>query len=248
MMAMRDTLIKFGLRIGRLLPAILLVVVAGCAAPSAVKAPADEAMGGTVIDEIPKTLAILPFENNAVTDAERYEPLSRGLAAMLITDLQKSGTTVKIIEREKIQALLKEVALSQSGSVDKETAVRVGKMLGAQTIAFGSFMVLMDQVRIDVRIVKVETSEMLMAESITGSSGDFIALQQNLARQIGRSLRIALAPPSAVGGSDISAALYFSQGLDALDRGEKEAARQLFDKAVAMDPAYQGQVANVKGL
>jgi hypothetical protein len=103
-------------------------------------------------------------------------------------------------------------------------------------------------VRIDVRIVKVETSEMIMAESIAGGSNDFIGLQQNLARKIGRSLRIALTAPPAVGGSDISAALYFSQGLDALDRGEIEAARKLFAKAVALDPAYQNQVANVKGL
>ena len=138
--------------------------------------------------------------------------------------------------------------MRQSGSVDKETAVRVGRILGAQTIAFGSFMVLMDQVRIDLRIVKVETSEMLMAESIMGRSGDFIGLQQNLARQIGRSLRIALKPPAAAGGSDISAALYFSQGLDAVDRGDKEEARRLFDQAVALDRNYASQVANVKGL
>lgn len=226
-----------------------LVALAGCAAPPAPSGPQAAPDTGPVIDEIPKTLAILPFENNAVTDAERYEPLSRGLAAMLITDLQKSGSSMKIIEREKIQALLKEVALSQSGSVDKETAVKVGRILGAQTIAFGSFMVLMDQVRIDVRIVKTETSEMLMAESITGRSDAFIALQQTLAAKIARSLRVAIEPaPGAAGGSDISAALYFSQGLDALDRGDKDRARELFAKAVALDAAYERQVANVKGL
>ena len=221
--------------------------LAGCAAAPKPVPPGAPPEGGPVMDQVPKTLAILPFENNSVTDPERFEPLSRGLSAMLITDLQKSASKIQIIEREKIQALLKEVALSQSGSVDKETAVRVGKILGAQSIAFGSFMVLMDQVRIDVRIVKVETSEMLMAESIVGRSSDFITLQQNLARQIGRSLRIALQPPAAGAGSDISAALYFSQGLDALDRGDKDKARQLFAKATAMDPAYEKQVANVKG-
>ena len=234
----------------RLLGMVMLAatsVLAACVAPPVAHGP-QEATSGPVIDEIPKTLAILPFENNSVTDAARYEPLSRGLAAMLITDLQKSGTTVKIIEREKIQALLKEVALGQSGSVDKETAVRVGRILGAQTIAFGSFMVLMDQVRIDVRIVKVETSEMLMAESIVGRSNEFIGLQQDLARRIGRSLRITLQPPPAGAGSDIRAALYFSQGLDALDRGDKAEAHRLFDRAVALDSSYQKQVANVKGL
>ena len=229
--------------------AAAMLALAGCAPAAKFHTPEAAAEIGLLPDQVPRTLAILPFENNSVTQPEHFEPLSRGLSAMLITDLQKSGTSIRIIERERIQALLKEVALSQSGSVDKETAVRVGKILGAQSIAFGSFMVLMDQVRIDVRIVMVETSEMLMAESIVGSSDGFISSQQNLARRIGRSLRITLQPPQVVGkGSDISAALYFSQGLDALDRGDKEEARQLFAKAVAIDPAYATQVAHVKGL
>jgi TolB-like protein len=223
-------------------------MVTACASPPTARDP-EATVPLKRVDEIPKTLAILPFENNSVTDAERFEPLSRGLAAMLITDLQQSGTTVKIIERERIQALLKEIALGQSGVLDQETAVEVGRILGAQTIAFGSFMVLMDQVRIDVRIVKVETSEMLMADSITGRSGEFIGLQQDLARRIGRSLRIPLeAPAAGAGGGDIGAALYFSRGLDALDRGDKAEARRLFDQAVALDPGYRSQVANLKGL
>lgn len=227
-----------------------VVVLAGCvAAPAPSTSAPEPAPGpGPAIDEIPKTMAILPFENNSVTDPQRFEPLSRGLAAMLITDLQQSAGAMTIIEREKIQSLLKEVALSQSGSVDKATAVRVGRILGAQAIAFGSFMVLMDQVRIDVRIVKVETSEMLMAESIVGRSDAFIELQKNLARKIAASLRLAMAPETGAGGaSDISAALYFSKGLDAVDRGDKDEARRLFAKAVEMDPAYRQQVANVKG-
>ncbi len=51
-----------------------------------------------------KTLAILPFENNSVTDTAMYAPLAKGLSAMLITDLNTGGSTLKIIERGKIQA------------------------------------------------------------------------------------------------------------------------------------------------
>ncbi|MBI9083817.1 MAG: hypothetical protein JEZ11_09480 [Desulfobacterales bacterium] len=200
-----------------------------------------------VVGDVPKTLAILPFENNSVTEPERFAPLTKGLAAMLTTDLKNSGTALKLIEREKIQALLKEVALSQSGSVDQSTAVQVGRILGAQAIAFGSFMVLGTDVRLDLRIIKVETSELIMAESITGSSDGFIDLERKLAGKIAGSLRIALQPVTAGSGSDINAALYFSQGLEALDRGDKAEAERLFAKSVAADPAYQGQVDNVKG-
>ena len=202
----------------------------------------------TVIDVAPKTLAILPFENNSVTEPEKYAPLGKGLSAMLITDLKKSGTSLKLIERSKIQALLKEIALSQSGSVDQSTAIKAGKILGAQSIAFGSFMVLGKEVRIDTRIVNVETSELLMAESTAGGSNNFIGLERDLAQKIASSLKIALQPPTAKTKSDINAALYFSQGLEALDSGDKTEAKRLFDKCIQLDPAYKDQVANLPGL
>jgi len=201
-----------------------------------------------VVNQVPKTMAVLPFENNSVTDPDRHAPLSKGLSAMLITDLKNSSTSLQLIERDKIQALLKEIALSQSGSVDQSTAVRAGKILGAQSIVFGSFMVLGNQVRMDVRIIKVETSEVVMAESIAGDSGGIINLAMELAGKIARSMKVTFNPPSVKSEGDINAALYFSKGLDALDRGDKKDARRLFSKCIELDSAYKTQVDNVKGL
>ena len=195
----------------------------------------------------PTTLAILPFENNSITDVDKYAPLGKGLAAMLITDLKKTGTSLKLIERSKIQAIIKEIALGQTGSVDKSTAMKAGKILGAQSIAFGSFMVLGKDVRIDTRIVNVETSELIMAEGLSGSANNFIKLEQEVARKIAGSLKIALKPPAGKSKSDINAAVFFSQGLDALDRGDTAEAKRLFDKCLKLDPAYKDQVTEAGG-
>ena len=193
-------------------------------------------------DPLPKTLAILPFENNSVTDPDRYAPLSKGLAAMLITDLDKVGSMLTLVERTKINALLKEIALSQTGSVDQATAVEVGKILGAQTIAFGSFMVLGRDVRIDVRIIKVETSELIISEAITGKSNRFMQLESKLVVKIADALRVAFKPQKTASKSDIQAALYFSKGLEALDRGDGKSAHSLFVKSIKLDPAFRSQV------
>jgi len=131
-----------------------------------------------------QTLAIFPFENNSVTDPGPYEPLCNGLSAMLITDLKNAGTRLKVVERDKIKAVLKEIALGQSGAVDQATAIQAGKILGAQTIAFGSFMVLEGQVRIDVRIIYVETSEMILGDYVMGSRKKFMKLERQLAKKI----------------------------------------------------------------
>lgn len=195
----------------------------------------------------PQTLAIFPFENNSVTDSRRYDPLSKGLAAMLITDLSRQKSALTLVERDKISALLEEIALGQSGVVDQATAMQAGRILGAQAIAFGSFMVLSDQVRIDLRIVNVETSELILADSILGSSAAFIELEGRLAGKIAHSLQVAFRPQVTASTGSMDAALYFSQGVDAFDRGDRDEANRLFAKSIALDPAYLHQVEHVKG-
>ncbi|RPJ13715.1 MAG: hypothetical protein EHM30_11240, partial [Desulfobacteraceae bacterium] len=89
----------------------IIILFAGCAGvPKGDIKVKEEPV--TFVDQAPKTMAVLPFENNSVTDPDRYAPLSKGLSAMLITDLKNSSTSLQLIEREKIQALLKEIAMS----------------------------------------------------------------------------------------------------------------------------------------
>ena len=192
------------------------------------------------------TLAILPFENNSITDPEKYGPLSNGLAAMLITDLNKNKSVLKVIERNKIKAILKEIAFGQTGGVDQSTAIEAGKILGAQSIGFGAFTIMGEMIRIDMRIIKVESSELVMAESISGATNNFMALEMDLAAKIAKALKTELNGASGNSQSSLDAALYFAQGIDALDTGQKQKAETLFNKAIQLDPKYSIQVQQVR--
>jgi len=226
----------------------LFIIFAGCAGSQNAAQRSEKRPATLSMDQPPQTLAILPFENNSVTDSNRFAPLSKGLPAMIITDLNKNGAGLKLIERDKIQALLKEIAFGQTGGVDETKAVQVGKILGAQAIALGAFMVLGEKMRIDVRIIKVETSELILAESIVGESDDFMRLEQVLTGKIAESLKVSLRPRETMSKSGIDAALYFSKGLNALDRGDRAEAIRLFSKCVELDPAYKVQIENIKSL
>lgn len=226
---------------------LIIVLLAALEGPGA-QIFAQERTPAGMYSRQPKTLAILPFENNSVTDPEYYDPLTNGLSAMLITDLSSQVSTLKLIERDKIQALLKEIAISQSGAIDQSTAIRAGKILGAQATTFGSFMVLGKQVRIDARIVKVETSEVLMAESILGQSDNFIHLEQELAAKIAKSLNSTFKAQTATSASGINAALYFSNGLAAYDNGDIAKAERLFEKSIELDASFKGQVESITGI
>ena len=61
----------------------------------------------------------------------------KGLAAMVITDLSKIKS-LKVIERLRLQALLEEMNLGQTGIVDEKTAPRVGRLVGAENLVVGN--------------------------------------------------------------------------------------------------------------
>jgi TolB-like protein len=212
----------------------IVMVITGCVETKTRKSQTLKTEGRRV----PSTLAIFPFENNSVTEPAKYEPLKKGLSAMLITDLIQKQSSLKIIERDKIESILKEISLSQSGSVDEATAIQAGRLLGAQSIAFGSFIVMGSNVRIDSRIINVETSELIMAESIMGSSSDFMNLERGLAEKIADSLDVSLKAEKTT-ESSIEAAVYFSKGIEAHDRGDRVEAKKMFEEKY---PSYPGDV------
>lgn len=197
--------------------------------------------------ELPSPLAIFPFENNAVTRNEEFEPLTGGLAAMLITDLRHAATHLRIIERNRMKELLQEIDMTQSGYVDQSTALRIGKLLGAKSIAFGSFVVLGEQVRIDARVVNVETSETIFAESISGTSDQFLQLEKKLAGKIAGAFQERMTlPHTSAFSNTMNAALAFSRGLEALDRGDEKEAESYFQKSIELEPDFAKQVDSVR--
>ncbi len=114
-----------------------------------------------------KTIAISYFDNTS--GDVKYNALSKGIADMLITDLSKIKG-VSIVEREKLEKLVQEIKLEQSKYFDAATAQKLGKGLGAQNILTGSFYLLDNTLRIDARLIDVQTGGIILAEQVTTSS------------------------------------------------------------------------------
>ena len=99
-----------------------------------------------------KTVAISYFDNTS--GLEQYNPLSKGLADMLITDLS-NVKSIQIVEREKLESLLKEIDLGKGKFIDPNTAQKLGKGLGADIILTGAFLSMNPDMRIDARLIEV---------------------------------------------------------------------------------------------
>src|SRR2546423_10783920 len=77
-------------------------------------------------------IAVLYFDNNSIgKDRADFDGVGKGIADMLITDMA-NNPSVKIVDRSQIQSLLTEQNLTKSKTIDPQTAVRLGKIIGAQ--------------------------------------------------------------------------------------------------------------------
>jgi TolB-like protein len=128
------------------------------------------------------TIGVLYFDY-AGKNAE-LAPLSKGLAQMLISDLA-AVDTVRVVERERLQAVLDEQKLGESwkkaGKIDGRTAARIGKLLGARYLVLGTYFDAMGAFRADARLVDVETGQIVKSIGANGKAEDFMGLEQMLA-------------------------------------------------------------------
>jgi TolB-like protein len=189
----------------------------------------------------PRTVAISYFDNN--TGKAEYDPLAKGLADMLITDLGQVQA-LRIVEREKLNQVLAELKLSRSKFVDPKTAQRLGKGLAAQFILSGGYTLAGDTIRIDARVFNVETGAVLTSERVEGKKDEFFALEKEIADVLIAALEVKLASGEksklrANATQSFDAWSSYAAGLDAQDRGDAAAARAAYAKALAADPNYR---------
>jgi curli biogenesis system outer membrane secretion channel CsgG len=93
------------------------------------------------------------------------------LATVVIETLKESGA-FQVVERERLILVLEELNLSSSSLVDESTRLRVGRIAGARFMVFGSYFVLVDKMRMDLRLVEVETGRIVKATQKATSAGD----------------------------------------------------------------------------
>ena len=210
------------------------------------------------------TVAILYFDYSGKD--ESLVVLKKGLAQMVITDL--SGlTAVRIVERERLEEILDELKLGASAKIDPATAAKVGKLLGARYMVMGGYFDLLGSLRVDARVVEVETGRIIRSVGSIGKGDDFLELERKIAVELEKILTsdaITATPPARTGQVDpttpreiktptpeiktppparpkqlrTKTALKWARALDAIDRGNKEEATATLTQVVAEQPDF----------
>ncbi len=106
------------------------------------------------------SLSVLPFEQNgAVSDS------SLSFQDRLIDSLVNQNR-FRVVERAKLDVILQEQKLSSTELIDRNTALRLGKLVAAQSIVTGGIVESRTGTEIVARLVDTETSEILASEDV----------------------------------------------------------------------------------
>jgi curli biogenesis system outer membrane secretion channel CsgG len=88
------------------------------------------------------SVAVLEFENKSTSGGNYWNyfqgyDLGWGMSEMLTTELVKTGR-FRVVERQKIEDVLKEQDFGQSGRVAAGTEAKLGNVLGARFLVYGA--------------------------------------------------------------------------------------------------------------
>lgn len=189
------------------------------------------------------TIAIMPFDNFSTGEyQEKLGALGKGLADFFTFDFGKISSFT-VVERDKIEFIMKEIELQKSGAVDRASAVQVGKILGAKYMVFGSITQIdRRSARMVVRVVSVETSEIITQADREGSP-QYSKMEKELVQEISEALNVTLSEETIEliqqGGTEsLDAVSHYATGLDFMDKYDYKTAYEHFKTAYDLDNSF----------
>ncbi len=197
----------------------------------------------TTLAPEPATVAVLPV---TIAGDSSLQPLSRGLAELMLTDLAMVRS-LRLLERIQVGALLDELKLGQSGRADASTTARVGRLLRAERMVQGVATITQNgPVRMSAAVVRGDGDVRAGAEA-NGTFKQLLDLEKQIVFGLATELGIQLTEAERQrilrqGPKNLAAFLAYSKGLEALDRGDYRGAAAAFAAAVRADPSFQSAV------
>jgi len=136
-----------------------------------------ERLAAQPADSAALVVAVVDFKNNSGIFS--LDDLEKSVPEMLKTELSRRGSILSVVERQKLEAILREQALAQSGILDETSGQTVGQLLGAQYLLSGEISMSESRLRLDCHILKVSTGQ-VRGEKVIGRDREVLDEMVNL--------------------------------------------------------------------
>ena len=205
-------------------------VVVALGSPKVVTPP--EATLVTAITPNQKSIAVLPFADMSPQKDQDY--FCEGIAEEIINALSKI---------EALHVASRSSAFAFKGHQDVR---KVGQQLGAGTVLEGSVRKSGNRLRISAQLINVANGYQLWSERYDRELEDVFAIQDEIAENIVRALRVVLSEDEkraieVAPRADVQAYDYYLRGrqfLHQFRRTSVQFARRMFERAMEIDPTY----------
>ncbi len=147
----------------KILSLVALLLAAGCVRPGVTPVTAPDAHG--IGNGSPVFLAVWEIED-LTPGSTRYSGIG-GLLADRVMEVFSESEKFIVVERRKLLLALEELNIGTSQLTVQSQRLAVGKITGARYMLFGAFQVYGKRIRVDLRIVEVETGKVIKTASQT---------------------------------------------------------------------------------
>ncbi len=200
--------------------------------PSAKKAAAVQAL----------SLAVIPFQN-ASGDAT-WDWLGPSLADMLSTDVGQS-THLRAVSSDRVQQVFHDLRIAPNSIADATTLGRVAEFTNADTLVWGQYTKLGDQIRIDATLQDRKHNRTIQVKAEAANQQDLSAAVDRLAGQIRDNLALSpdlvkelQAQSFKPTSTSVDALRDYNQGLQLLRQGNNLEAKKQLESATKDDPQF----------
>jgi TolB-like protein len=134
----------------------------------------------TIVRRIPKalqmrermSLTVVPFEQKGVV-AEASLSLHDNLINSLVNQ-----NRFQVVDRDQLDKILLEQKISRTQLVDRDTALKLGKLVAARSVVTGSIIESRKGIEIVARMIDTETSMIIETEDVYDEAKDLLSLKK----------------------------------------------------------------------
>lgn len=116
-------------------------------------------------------VAIWDLEDLSVTSNPALTEIQAYFTAKIIETFAETGG-YSVIERQNLLLVLEELNLGSTALSSDSSRLAVGQIIGAQLMVFGAYQLLGEQLRLDLRLVEVESGVIIKTAAETSTAAD----------------------------------------------------------------------------
>jgi DNA-binding winged helix-turn-helix (wHTH) protein/tetratricopeptide (TPR) repeat protein len=192
-----------------------------------------------------QSVAVLGFYNASGRAQDDW--LSTAFSEMLSTELA-SGEKLRLVSGEEVASLRISSPWSQTSTLGRETAARIGNALNSDLLILGSYTAIgqgtRTQLRLDVRLQDARSGEVLSQFAQNGNATDLFQLSSDIGAKLRERLGVPgiseTERPSVLASLplDREAARFYVLGITRLREFDAVAAKDLLVEAIKADPKF----------